>query len=102
MIFTRYSTLPAYTTDCNAADDALIWTGPEPVPAIGSDVFVRLNSIGKAQIVSYASQGPYLGLMVWPYDPPVWWLAANGKPSPENAGLVFGREIALIDKAQEV
>lgn len=101
MIFTRYPTLPAYTTDRNAIlGNTLIWTGPEPIPAIGCDVFVKLNGIGKSQIVSYASQGPYLGLMVWPYNPPAWWIAANGKPSPEKAGLVFGSEIALI--TQEV
>lgn len=96
-----YTTLPAYTTDHHAIlGNTLIWTGPEPIPAIGSDVIVKLNGIGKSQIVSYASHGPYLGLMVWPYNPPAWWLAAYGELSPEKAGLVFGREIALI--AQEV
>lgn len=64
MIVVRYFTLPLYTTDRNRTDDRLIWTGPEPVPAIGDTVMVRFNNIGECSIVCFASQGPYLGLLV--------------------------------------
>lgn len=101
MIVVRYFTLPLYTTDRNRTDDRLIWTGPEPVPAIGETVMVRFNNIGECRIVCFASQGPYLGLLVYPLQPPSWWISQNGEPSPETAGLVFGREISLID-GQEV
>ncbi|UYY85590.1 hypothetical protein [Alcaligenes sp. SMD-FA] len=100
MIVVRYFTLPLYTTDRNRTDDRLIWTGPEPIPAIGDTVMVRFNSIGQCKVVCFASQGPYLGLLVYPLQPPSWWVSQNGEPSPETAGLVFGREISLVD-AQE-
>ena len=55
---------------------------------------VRINGIGKCQVVAYASYGGYLGVMAWPYSPPQWWVEHNGTPGPDNAGLVFGAEIS--------
>lgn len=97
----RFDILPPYTTDLRSTDAVLMWSGPEPVPAIGADVVIRINGIGRGRIISYASYWGYLGLMVMPHDPPAWWISSNGAPTPANAGLTFGAEIALIETAQE-
>jgi hypothetical protein len=90
--FERLATLPAYTTDL-LHTAALQWSGAEPVPAIGATVRIRLNSIGLARVVSFASYGGNLGLMAYPQDPPDGWLRQNGESDPETAALVFGREL---------
>ena len=77
-----------------AGGGLLIWSGKAPPPAIGSDIQVRINGIGKCQVAAYASYGGYLGVMAWPYSPPEWWVNQNGTPGPDNAGLVFGAEIS--------
>jgi len=95
MTLQRLWVLPNYTTDLSREHE-IKWSGPEPVPAIGTDVFIRMNQIGRGKVVSYATHGGYLGLMVYPYEPPAWWINQNGKPSPNNAALVFGAEISIL------
>ena len=90
----KFQELPGYTTDRSPGGGLLIWSGKAPPPAIGSDIQVRINGIGKCQVVAYASYGGYLGVMAWPYSPPQWWVEHNGTPGPDNAGLVFGAEIS--------
>ncbi len=85
--------LPPYTTDL-ASVDTLRWSGPEPVPAIGDTVHVNFNAIGACRVVSYATVENYLGLMVYPLDPPTWWIKQNGAATPANAAVVYGAELA--------
>lgn len=101
MSFVRSQELPAYTTDRSAdrtAEILPIWSGTEPVPAIGDEVHIRVNSIRPAKVVGYGSQEGYLGVMVYPLDPPQWWIDQNGQPSPDKPALAFGAEIRCITK----
>ena len=93
MCFLRLQELPAYTTD-RTAEGLPIWSGSEPVPAVGDEVQIRVNRIGRTKAVGYGVQDGYLGVMVYPLDPPAWWVVQNGQPSPENAALAFGAELA--------
>jgi hypothetical protein len=87
--------VPAHTRD-PFAQDMLKWSADFDVPSIGEDVIIRMNGIGRAKVVGYASQNEYLGVMTVPYSPPDWWIRQNGPPSPDNAALAFGAEISLI------
>lgn len=93
--FQRHMTVPPYTRD-PFDQNMLKWSGDFEVPLVGEDVIIRINAIGRAKVVSYASQGGYLGVMTVPYSPPDWWVRQNGTPSPDNAALAFGVEISRI------
>lgn len=93
----RLSALPKYTTDLSRKDLPK-WSGSEPVPAIGDDVVIRFNRIGPGKVVGYGVESGYLGLMVYPLEPPQWWVEQNGNPSPDNASLTFGAEVRYAPK----
>lgn len=94
--FRRHATVPPHTRD-PVAQDVFKWSADFEVPSIGEDVIIRINGIGRAKVVGYASQGGYLGVMTVPHSPPDWWIRQNGPPSPDNAALAFGAEISRID-----
>lgn len=91
--------VPAFTRDLTATDQ-LKWSAAFEVPALGTDVVIRLNAVGRARVVGYASCDGYLGVMCVPYHPPEWWVMQNGQPTMDNAALAFGAEIALIGRQQ--
>ena len=93
--FQRHATVPAYTCDL-ASPDQFRWSSPHEVPAIGQDIVIRFNGIGRARVVGYATVSGYLGVMTVPYSPPDWWVRQNGPPSHHNAALVFGAEIVPV------
>jgi hypothetical protein len=93
--FQRHATAPAYTR-YPFAQDMLKWSADFDVPSVGEDVIIRINGIGRAKVVGYASQNGYLGVMTVPYSPPDWWIRQNGPPSPDSAALAFGAEISLV------
>nr|WP_286197756.1 hypothetical protein [Variovorax boronicumulans] len=97
MSFLRLQEIPAHTTD-RTAKGLPLWSGADPVPAIGVEVHINVNRIGRAEVVGYGIQGGYLGVMVYPLDPPPWWIAQNGPPSPDNASLAFGAEVRTVTK----
>lgn len=97
MSFLRLQEIPAHTTD-RTAKGLPIWSGADPVPAIGDEVHINVNRIGRAKVVGYGIQGGYLGVMVYPLDTPQWWIAQNGQPSPDNASLAFGAEVRAVTK----
>lgn len=97
--FQRHATVPPHTRD-PFAQDVFKWSADFEVPSIGDDVIIRINGIGRARVVGYASQGGYLGVMIVPHSPPDWWIRQNGPPSPDNAALAFGVEIARIDAGE--
>ena len=92
--FQRHDQVPPFTRDL-ASVDSYRWSSVLAVPAIGTDVVIRMNGIGRARVVGYATVSGYLGVMTVPYAPPAWWLEQNGYPSGANAALAFGAELAL-------
>ncbi|WP_256327407.1 hypothetical protein [Variovorax sp. EL159] len=91
--------MPPYTRDL-AANDQVKWSAEFEVPEIGTDILVRINGIGRAKVVGYATQDGYLGVMCEPYNPPDWWVRQNGLPGPANAALAFGAEISRIQTGE--
>jgi hypothetical protein len=98
--FMRHTVVPPHTRD-PFAHDMFKWSGDFDVPAIGEDVIIRVNGIGSAKVVGYATQNGYLGVMTVPYSPPDWWVRQNGSPSPDNAALAFGAEISRVKASME-
>lgn len=97
--FQWHATVPPHTRD-PFAQDVFKWSADFDVPSIGEDVIIRINGIGRAKVVGYASQGGYLGVMTVPYSPPDWWIRQNGPPSPDNGALAFGAEISCIQTGE--
>ncbi|ATA53136.1 hypothetical protein CKY39_07870 [Variovorax boronicumulans] len=97
--FQRHETVPAYTRDL-ASKDQIKWSAEFDVPAIGEDIVIRINGIGRAKVVGYATHGGYLGVMSVPFSPPDWWVRQNGPPTLDNAALAFGAEIALLSSGE--
>lgn len=93
-----HATVPAYTRNL-AARDQIKWSAEFEVPAVGQDVVIRLNGIGRARVVGHATYCGYLGVMTVPYRPPGWWILHNGAPGLHNVALAFGAEIALVSTA---
>jgi len=93
--FHRHEKVPPYTRDL-ASTDQLKWSAEFEVPAIGADILIRINGIGHAKVVGYATQDGYLGVMTVPYSPPAWWVRQNGPPSIGNPALAFGAEISPV------
>lgn len=93
--FQRHDRVPDFTRDLSRVDQYK-WSAPFDVPAIGEDVVIRMNQIGRARVVGYATVSGYLGVMAVPYTPPAWWVAQNGRPSDRHPALAFGAEIALV------
>ena len=89
------NSIPEHTTDL-ASRAALRWSGLMPVPAIGTDVVIRINGIGLSKVVGYGACNGYLGVMTVPYDPPRWWVEQNGIPSERNPSLAFGAELSEL------
>lgn len=98
--FMRHAIVPPHTRD-PFAHDMFKWSGDFDVPAIGEDVIIRVNGIGSAKVVGYATQNGYLGVMTVPHSPPDWWVRQNGSPSSDNAALAFGAEISWVKASME-
>ncbi|MET3916874.1 hypothetical protein ABID97_003656 [Variovorax sp. OAS795] len=96
----RHETVPPYTRNL-AATDQLKWSAEFEVPAIGADILISINSIGRAKVVGYATQDGYLGVMTVPYSPPAWWVRQNGPPGLGNLALAFGAEISPVTSKEK-
>ncbi|MFV0678184.1 hypothetical protein [Variovorax sp. tm] len=91
----RHETVPAFTRNLLVREE-IKWSAEFEVPVVGDDIVIRINGIGRARVVGYATYGGFLGVLTVPHDPPPWWIRQNGPPGPDNAALAFGAEIALL------
>lgn len=69
-----------------------LWDGKNTPPAVGEQVYLKLNNLGLGTVTGYAVEDGYLGLMVKIEDAarPQWHKDHN----PTNrASIAFGREI---------
>ncbi len=87
-------TVPPFTRDLQDRLN-LKWSASFDPPAIGTDVILSINAIGRAKVVGYAELDGYLGLMTVPYSPPAWWIEQNGRPGEAAPALAFGAEVSL-------
>jgi hypothetical protein len=78
--------------DALRADPTVIkWSGDTmAIPAIGAEVHVRINSIGRAIVIDYFAEHGWFGLLVRPLHPPAWFVKQNGREAPAH---VFGNEL---------
>lgn len=97
--FQRYAIVPPFTRDLTSKG-LFKWSADFEVPAIGDDIEIRVNGIGRAKVVGYATHSGYPGVMCVPYSPPSWWVRQNGPASAENAALAYGAEISPVTSAQ--
>jgi hypothetical protein len=74
-------------------DDPFKWGGKSPPPAIGSEVSVGVNAIGRGVVLSYFLEEGFLGVLVQPHSPPEWYIKQNGIDKPCH---VFGAELEDI------
>jgi hypothetical protein len=97
--FQRHAIVPPYTRDLTAKDQ-IKWSAEFEVPAIGEDIVIRLNRVGRAKVVGYATHGGYLGVMSLPYSPPEWWVRQNSPACADQPALAFGAEISPVCPAK--
>lgn len=73
------------------------WSGKGHIPAIGTEVNVRLNGLGRAVVKGHFVEHGWVGLLVDFLDPPAWWLKQNASEiadaNGQLLGHVFGAEI---------
>ncbi len=58
------------------------WSGGEDPPAVGAEVDVYVNMIGKATVTGYWTEHGFLGVLVLPHDPAIWYAEQNGVDTP--------------------
>jgi hypothetical protein len=86
--------------------ERLRWSAPFPLPAIGTRIYITMNSIGWATVEGFFAEDGYLGVMTKAENPPQWLLEqrqrAATRYTPETPewlkrgiGCEFGAEIAL-------
>lgn len=58
--------------------EQLQWVANKPLPAVGSEVEVKINGIGRSTVLKYYVEHGFIGLVVQPQNPPTWYLKQNG------------------------
>ncbi len=99
MTYQTFDTVPAHVTAewdgnklLNKTDGVLLWSGAEPVPAIGAEIIVGMNRIGAARVKGYFSEAGWLGLLCDLHNPPDWHAKQN---NGDRTGHIFGIEFRL-------
>lgn len=54
-----------------------IWSGKGSVPSIGQIVTVSMNGLGKSVVLGTFEEDGFLGVHVFPLDPPKWYRIQN-------------------------
>lgn len=105
--------LPTYVSPETSvfSSHEMMWSGKGPLPAIGDEIHVVMNNIGKATVKGYlASRYGFLGLMVLPHSPPAYLVKqreedrkAGRFPDWWREGIicVYGMEIQQEEPAKE-
>jgi hypothetical protein len=55
----------------------LQWVANKPLPAVGSEVTVKINGIGRSKVLRYYVEHGFIGLVVQPVNPPDWYRMQN-------------------------
>jgi len=62
--------------------EKLQWVTNKPIPAVGSEVEVKINGIGRSTVLKYFVEHGFIGLVVQPQNPPTWYIKQNGADEP--------------------
>src|ERR1017187_3156625 len=54
----------------DSGEERLRWSAPFPLPAIGSRIFITMNSIGWASVEGFFAEDGYVGVMTNAENPP--------------------------------
>jgi hypothetical protein len=92
-----YLYISAYLKGLDRLPEKFQWSGGD-IPNIGQTVFCKANSIGYASVLGYYLEAGWLGVIVWPNDPPDWYVRQNGRDAICG---VFGVEIGTVAEATE-
>ena len=57
--------------------EQLQWVTTKPIPAVGSEVEVKINGIGRSKVLKYFVEHGFIGLVVQPTNPPDWYKNQN-------------------------
>lgn len=90
----------------DSGEERLRWSAPFPLPAIGTRIYITMNSIGWATVEGFFAEDGYLGVMTKAENPPEWLRQQRQRAAtrytsetPEwlkrGIGCEFGAEIAL-------
>jgi hypothetical protein len=91
----------------DSGEERLRWSAHFPLPAIGTRIYITMNSIGWATVEGFFAEDGYLGIMTRAEDPPQWLRDQRQRDltNPRHAdkpdwwkqgiGCEFGTEIAL-------
>jgi hypothetical protein len=94
----------------DSGEERLRWSAPFPLPAIGSRIFITMNSIGWASVEGFFAEDGYVGVMTKAEDPPQWlrdqrervatrYTSETSEWLKRGIGCEFGAEIALEQPA---
>ena len=78
--------------------EQLQWVCDKSIPAVGSEVNVKINGIGLSKVLKYFVEHGFVGLVVQPQDPPAWYIKQNGADEPCH---VFPAEVAELQVRKE-
>ena len=73
--------------------EKLQWVTNKPIPAVGSEVNVKINGIGRSKVLKYFVEHGFIGLVVQPQNPPTWYIKQNGADEPCH---VFPAEVTEL------
>jgi hypothetical protein len=73
--------------------EKLQWVTTKPIPAVGSEVNVKINGIGRSKVLKYFVEHGFIGLVVQPQNPPAWYIKQNGADEPCH---VFPAEVTEL------
>ena len=62
--------------------ESLQWVANKPLPAVDSEVTVKVNGIGRSKVLKYFVEHGFIGLLVQPLNPPTWYAKQNGEDEP--------------------
>ena len=57
--------------------EQLQWVSNKPLPAVGTEVEVKINRVGRSKVLKYFVEHGFIGLVVQPINPPDWYKNQN-------------------------
>ena len=78
--------------------EKLAWGSDQSIPAVGSEVNVKINGIGRSKVLKYFVEHGFIGLLVQPFDPPAWYVKQNGADEPCHVFPAETEELRVEEK----